>query len=266
MPKLSYNGQQVYDHDYDRFLTVLFAPALKREALFALYAFNYEIAKTRDVVTDHMIGQIRLQWWRDAIDKLYDGKVLEHEVLQGLDPVIKTLNRADFYTLIDAREQDLEEEAPQTLDDLIIYADQTTTPLNRLACQIIGEEVEEKVLQAVSIAYALAGILRSVPYHVGQGRFLLPLDLLQKYEVSPTKLNSENAAKKLKPIVQEVYNKILNYIDSFSSQKSNSVLLSGVLAKHYARAIKRHDFNIFNEIKVPLAIWHLTWAHLFKQL
>ncbi|HTV90379.1 MAG TPA: squalene/phytoene synthase family protein, partial [Stellaceae bacterium] len=55
-------------HDRDRYQTALLAPAEKREALFALYAFNYEIARVRETVREPMLGQIRLQWWREAID------------------------------------------------------------------------------------------------------------------------------------------------------------------------------------------------------
>ena len=54
-------------HDRDRFQTALFAPAARREALFALYAFNYEIARVREVVTEPMLGRIRLEWWRENI-------------------------------------------------------------------------------------------------------------------------------------------------------------------------------------------------------
>ena len=61
MSKLSYNGDQLRRYDYDQYLTALFASKGKREALFALYALNVEIAKTRDVVSDFMIGQIRLK-------------------------------------------------------------------------------------------------------------------------------------------------------------------------------------------------------------
>ena len=65
--------------DNDRFLTALFAAAAEREALFALYAFNIEIAKTRETVSEPLIGQMRLQWWRDAIDEIFgDGPVRRH--------------------------------------------------------------------------------------------------------------------------------------------------------------------------------------------
>src|SRR5665213_2932433 len=63
---LSPIGALVREHDRDRFQTALFAPAGDREALFALYAFNYEIARVRESVREPMLGQIRLQWWREA--------------------------------------------------------------------------------------------------------------------------------------------------------------------------------------------------------
>ena len=73
-PPLSYCGDQIRRYDRDRFLTALFAPADRREDLFALYAFNLEVAKTREVASEAMLGQIRLQWWRDALDEVFAGK------------------------------------------------------------------------------------------------------------------------------------------------------------------------------------------------
>src|SRR5215469_6490166 len=60
-------------HDRDRFQTALFAPAARREALFALYAFNYEIARVRESVSQPTLGQMRLQWWREAIAAAFEG-------------------------------------------------------------------------------------------------------------------------------------------------------------------------------------------------
>ena len=53
--------------DRERFLTALFAPADRRNALFALYAFNIEIARVREAVREPLAGEIRLQWWSDAL-------------------------------------------------------------------------------------------------------------------------------------------------------------------------------------------------------
>src|SRR5208282_2178696 len=80
--RLSPVAALVRRHDRDRFQTALFAPAARREALFALYAFNCEIARVRERVTQPTLGQIRLQWWREAIETAYrDTMPRRHQVV-----------------------------------------------------------------------------------------------------------------------------------------------------------------------------------------
>ena len=56
------------DHDRDRYLADLFIPAEIRPHAHALHAFSFEIARVRDVVSEPMPGELRHQWWRDAIE------------------------------------------------------------------------------------------------------------------------------------------------------------------------------------------------------
>src|SRR5689334_25333145 len=87
--RLSPVAALVRRHDRDRFQTVLFAPAARREALFALYAFNYEIARVRETVTEPMLGQIRLQWWRENIAAAFEGGAIRrHPVVEPLTATI----------------------------------------------------------------------------------------------------------------------------------------------------------------------------------
>ena len=69
--ELSYCAGEVRRHNADRFFTTLLARKDHREDLFALYAFNLEISKTREIVSETMLGAIRLQWWREAIEAIY---------------------------------------------------------------------------------------------------------------------------------------------------------------------------------------------------
>src|ERR1700721_1302405 len=82
--------ETVRRYDRDRFLATLFAPASLRPDLWALLAFNLETARVREVVSQPILGQIRLQWWRDAIEEIYDGKpARRHEVATPLAETIK---------------------------------------------------------------------------------------------------------------------------------------------------------------------------------
>src|SRR5215510_7106857 len=114
--------------DFDRYLSSLFAPHALRAELNVLYAFNYEVAKTAETVSQPIAGQIRLQWWRDRISELYRGVAVEHPVVQALDGVIsrRNLPRGLFDALIDAREHDLEEAPFATIDEFEAYADTTS--------------------------------------------------------------------------------------------------------------------------------------------
>src|SRR5262249_10286090 len=94
----------VRNADYDRYLSALFVPAERRKHVLALYAFNYEVAKTAESVTQPLMGQMRLQWWCDALDVIETERVRRHEVVQALAETLRTyaLPRALLNALIDA--------------------------------------------------------------------------------------------------------------------------------------------------------------------
>lgn len=204
---LTYSGNIVRQHDPDRFLLSLMVSARTRPALWALFAFNYEIAKTREVVSETQIGLIRLQWWREAIAEIYEGKeVREHEVVEALAQVIKDhdLPREDFDHLIYAREFDLEDRAPKNLEGFLNYCDYTTTPLYRLALQICGEKCESAQVTCESVRYARIGILRAIPFMRINRRVMLPKDILTKYKLSAQKICDFNQFEKISKIVKEI--------------------------------------------------------------
>nr|WP_197501310.1 squalene/phytoene synthase family protein [Hyphomonas sp. Mor2] len=70
--------------DEERWLSSRYASADQRQSLIVLYAFYYELARVRVAVTDQTMGQIRFQWWRDALDELARGDVRQHDVVLAL--------------------------------------------------------------------------------------------------------------------------------------------------------------------------------------
>ena len=180
--RLSAVAALVRRHDRDRFQTALFAPAGRREALFALYAFNYEIARVRETVSEPVLGQIRLQWWRESIAAAFeDGPVRGHIVVEPLTAAIRThgLTRAHFDRLIDAREGDLDEAPLVSLADLESYAEATSARLVYLALESLGvrDPAAKRAAFHIGIAYALAGLLRAIPYRARIGRPLVPAEI-----------------------------------------------------------------------------------------
>ena len=92
--------------DEPRWLSSRYATPMARTTLIILYAFYYELARVRLVVTDETMGSIRFQWWRDAMEELGEGKVRQHDVVLALAEEIsqERLNLADLTLLIDQHE------------------------------------------------------------------------------------------------------------------------------------------------------------------
>ncbi|HEX7006379.1 MAG TPA: phytoene/squalene synthase family protein [Alphaproteobacteria bacterium] len=177
-PRPSACAELVRRYDHDRYLTALFAPADRREALFALYAFNHEIAKTRETVSEPLLGRIRLQWWREAVADIYAGRTRRHEVVEPLARAVDAydLPRMPFDRLIDARELDLADAPPATLEALDAYAEATGGGVVELALHALGA-ADPAALTAgreVGIAWALTGLARAVPFHARARRQYLP--------------------------------------------------------------------------------------------
>src|SRR5438045_9059850 len=109
--------------DKDRFLATLFAPERARRALFALYAFNLEIAGVREVAREAMPGEIRLQWWREVFSAAGAGDVRAHPVAAALtDTLVRyRLPLASFADLIEARAFDLYDDPMGTIAELEVY-------------------------------------------------------------------------------------------------------------------------------------------------
>lgn len=186
-PELSYCAEYVRKNDRDRFLCALFADPAKREDLFTLYAFNQEISKTREMVSEAMLGQIRLQWWRETLDGIEKGEVRKHEVVEPLANLLARgqIKREDLDALIDAREFDLEDTAPKDLDELDLYVDRTSGKLAVLAASLLGAR-SDKSLEAARLAgqaYGLVGILRAIVFHGRAKRLYLPTETMDRHGV-----------------------------------------------------------------------------------
>ena len=172
--------------DRDRYLTALLAPPEAREGLIALYGFNLEIARVRETVSEELIGRMRLQWWRDRLDDIYDGtppdnQVRGHPVAEPLAWAVArfAVPRGGLEDLIAAREDDLAGAPPENLAALEDHARRTAAPVVSLALRVLGQDSGPAAAAAadVAMAQALTGILRAVPFHLRTGVVRLPGDL-----------------------------------------------------------------------------------------
>ena len=175
--------------DKDRYLATLFAPEEKRPHVFALYAFSAEIARIRELVSEPGLGEIRMQWWSDSIEAMFAGTVGEHPVLRALAEALDTtsLSKESFLNLIEARRFDLYDDAMPTMRDLEGYAGETASVLIQMAALLLGGEAARRASDAAGhagVAYAITGLLRSVPIHRARGQMYVPEELLLANELT----------------------------------------------------------------------------------
>lgn len=279
--ELSYCGAELRRYDHDRFLTCLFAPAERREALFALYAFNLEVARTAEVVSEAMIGQIRLQWWRDALEEIYAGRPRRHQVVAPLAEAVQRhgLTRAHFARLIDGRERDLDPDPPASLAALEDYAESTGATPVWLALETLGVTAGQgepgfEAGRRIGVAWSLTGLLRAVPFHARQRRLYLPADLSARCGVGPGDLFALRPSDGLRQAVEEIAGRAESHLAEARKlrrrvpARARPALLLGALADGYLATLRRAGFDPFApavQAAAPGRAWRLTWAALRRR-
>jgi NADH dehydrogenase [ubiquinone] 1 alpha subcomplex assembly factor 6 len=296
---LSAVGALVRRHDRDRYQTALFAPAARREGLFALYAFNYEIARVRESVRQPMLGQIRLQWWREVIDAAFAGRpARRHEVVQPLAATIREfdLSREHFDRMIEARERDLvADEPPVDLAALESYAEGTSVALILLALAVLDanqaaaaeEPISDRLHLAcnaagpstraqeaavhVGIAYALAGLLRAMPFHARVDRRYIPHEIAARVGLDPADYAGLRDTPGLRRVTAEIAEAANRHLQAARRLRSAvprtayPALLPAIVAERFLARLRRAGFNPFAPELLtpdPLQSWRLAWAML----
>lgn len=252
----SYCAAEVRRLDRERYLAALFAPGGRRDALFALYAFGLETAKTAEVVSEPLLGEIRLQWWRDAVDGIYDGSMREHPVLEALAVAIETcgLERSSFHAILDGRAADLREQPFEDLGALEDYLAQIAVSMVELACQALGAEngTMEPIVREAGLGFGLAGVLRAIPFHVGQRRLYVPLSSMTEAGIAPAALFDRappgNFAEAVKPIAARAR----RHIDALRRRRhdipvgARAAFLSLAVSEAYLRRLARNGHDAFD--------------------
>lgn len=185
-------------HDPDRFLAALFAPPARRKALFALYAFNHELARAREAAAQPTLALIRLAWWREVVA----GEARQHEVATPLRAAIAagSLDAGDLARLIAAREIEAAPAIP-TLACWRAYVMESAGGLAAAAGRALGADAAARDrLRQLGAAYGAGGILRSISAQAGLGRCLLPEDLLAETGLGPAAVIADPASPRLAPV------------------------------------------------------------------
>jgi phytoene synthase len=268
--------------DRERWLASGLAPRRARDDLAVLLAFNAEVARTRDVVSEAILGRIRLQWWRDTIraaaaaasgtvpDDPAVAAALAHPVAGGLARLLArgALAPADLIALVDAREAELDDAGPADIENFLARIDATAGALNRAALRILGVDTDaaREASDHAARAYGIAGQMRAAAINAGRGRVALPHDLLAAHDVSVSALRAGHPPAGLAAVARALAERAHRHLDGarrFRREVPSAalpVLVTARLARGHLARLARADFNLFSKrlepapITTPLAV------------
>jgi phytoene synthase len=244
--------ETVRRHDPDRYLSALFAPAERRPLLFALYAFNHEIARVAEAVREPMLGDIRLQWWREAVDSARDGCPRDHPVVLAIAEFFARTGvaLALFEELIDARAQDGSAETFADWAALEAYGDATAGGVMRIAARVLGaEDALDEQARSLGIAYALTGLLRSLPFHAARGKLALPRDAMEAKGLSREEMFAGQGGDALKRVMGAVALRAHEHLGAARAlpkpRRGLAALLPASTCRAYLKLMTKPGFDPF---------------------
>jgi len=182
MTEGGYAATFLREADKDRYFATLLLKPAQREAVQALYAFSADVASIRDRAREPAAGEIRLQWWVDAIDGDGHGNVRQNPLAEALLDAIAAfrLPTGPLLRLLAARRFDLYQDPMPDLRSFEGYAGETVSVLYQLAAMVLngGEEVETgDAAGHLGVAHAAVGHLRAFGFNASVGRIFLPMNI-----------------------------------------------------------------------------------------
>ena len=257
-------------YDPDRWLATLLVAPDKRPALHALYAFSTEIARIRETVTQPTLGEMRLVWWREALEGARAAEAASHPVAGAVLALIADLRLPPhaFVNLIEARRFDLYDDPVPSLAFLEGYAGETASALFRLASLALADGRDPGGAAAAGhagVAYALTGLLRALPWHAAQGRCYLPADLLARCGLTPADVIGAKDTPALRAALAELRGHARRRCDEARAglrevaKEARPAFAPLALAPLFLKAMERADYALFaTAIDAPQ--WRKQWA------
>lgn len=204
-----YCAALVREGDRDRYLAALFAPVEKRDSLFALYAFDVEISRVRELAREPMPAEIRLQWWREVVMGERASEAAANPVAAALLEVISRhpLTSERLVELIEAHRFDIYNEPMTSVDELNLYASRTAGAIFELAARILADDTGAAIgslAAEAANARTIASVLAQLPLHASRRQLFIPIELLKHYQADPEDIFSLRATPELRAALAEL--------------------------------------------------------------
>jgi 15-cis-phytoene synthase len=258
----------VREADQDRFFATLFAPASHRAPLFALYAFNAEIAGVRERAREPLPGEIRLQWWREVFAGTREGEAAAHPVTFALLETVRRfrLPVSALSDLVEARSFDLYDEPMATIAELERYVSRTSATVLELAARILRDGIDPAIAELArhaGAAHAITSLLRLLAVHAVRRQLYVPLEVLRRHGVDPESVFSRTDTPQLHAALADMRELCRRHLAhartliAAAPREIGPALLPVALAEPMLRRTERAS-NPFDATEMPQ--WRRQWT------
>jgi phytoene synthase len=195
-------------HDFARYASTLFVPPMIRRALLAIYAFNVEISRVRDHVSQPLPGEMRLQWWTDMLDGAGHGGVEGNPVAAELLLAIRhfQLPVQLLSRLIDEHQFDLYNDPMPSMAALEGYINDTSSALFSLVAQVAAPPSEETdhLARHAGLAQGIVQVIAALPQDAARRQLFVPLQLLQQHGIGMDAIFSGKQTQNVRAAIDQL--------------------------------------------------------------
>lgn len=245
----------VRTHDFVRYASTLFVPATQRRALLSVYAFNVEISRVREQVSQPLPGEMRLQWWTDMLEGAGHGGVEGNPVAAELLHTIGEfrLPVAPLSRLIEEHQFDLYNDPMPSMAALEGYVTDTSAALFSLGARIAAQPsaATDHLARHAGLAQGMAQVIAALPLDAARRQLFLPLQLLQQHgggmEEVFTGKQTTNARAAVDQLVGEARAHLRTAFELLAHvpQQVRPVFLPLALVRRELRRMSRADVDPF---------------------
>ncbi|KAG0236254.1 NADH dehydrogenase (ubiquinone) complex I, assembly factor 6 [Actinomortierella wolfii] len=276
---IKYCEDLVRKADYEGFLSTQFFPTKKeKETQMALRAFNIELASIREHVSRSDIGRMRMQFWRDNLEKIFSGHppqqptalALAYAIQEEEDPN-KQLSTIWLKRMITERERNLTDPQFMTLSEMETYSENTLGSLFYLQLESVGVRSLEADHAASHLgkAMGIATLLRAFRFHMLQNRMIIPAEITAKHGISQEALfRNPTVTEALQDATLEVATAAHIHLATAKSfckslpHEALPVMMAGIPTEGFLQRLEKEDFNplapslLQREWFLPAKMWN----------
>jgi len=274
----SFCADLVRSHDFVRYASTLFMPATQRRALLALYAFNVEISRVRDHISQPLPGEMRLQWWTDMLAGAGHGGIEGNPVAAELLLVIRDFRLPVelLSRLVDEHQFDLYNDPMPSMAALESYVNDTSAALFSLGARVAARPSEaiDHLARHAGLAQGMLQVVATLPWDTARRQLFVPLQLLEQHGSGIEEVFSRKLTPKARAAIDQLIGEARGHLKTAFELLADvppevrPVFLPLALLRRDLKWMSRADSDLFaprvaSRLRTLWTLWHASRSPRF---